>query len=76
MLILYSFLIFLSGIIIGFFFRWWLEQEKSYGGIIHVKKESGKTVYLLEVIGDLDNLQFEQQILFKVDSSNVSLDRE
>lgn len=74
--ILYYFLIFWGGLIGGFILRYWLVKEKSYGGIIHVNKESGKTTYLLEFMGDLDNLQFEKQILFQVDSSDASLDRE
>lgn len=76
MLILFAFLILYLGMFMGFCLRWWLEKDKSYGGTIVVSKDKDKLIYSLELIDDPEKLQYNDRILFKIDSSRMSLDRE
>lgn len=69
------FFIFLFGSMIGYGVRLWIESETAYGGVILVQKQDEKLVYTLEIFDDPEQLQYEEQILFRVDSSDLSLDR-
>lgn len=65
----------LLGLLIGYGIRWWLESKYGYGGAILVQKQEGKLVYTLEVFDDPEQLQYKRQILFRVDSSELSPNR-
>lgn len=72
--ILFGFLIFSFGMVVGYFLGWWVNNERSYGGFIVVTKEEGKTLYSLELLNDPEELQFEDRILFKIKAPD-GLDR-
>jgi hypothetical protein len=74
--ILYAFLIFYGGMIVGFFFMKWWFRKKFYAGIIKVNNKEGKKIYSLEVTGNLDTLDQNKQLLFEVVSPEESPDRE
>lgn len=67
--------IFVLGLILGFVFKGWLSRRKAVG-TIHVIKEDTRTLYSLELEDYPESLAFHKVVLFKVDTSKESLDRE
>ncbi len=47
----------------------WLFKNKKYSGTIFVSKNEDKIVYSLELENDPEQLQFEKEVTFKVESS-------
>lgn len=76
MLILFAILIFNFGILIGLLLKSWLAKEKAYSGTIIVSKDEGKLIYSLELNDNPEKLQYNDEVLFKIDSSGVDLSRE
>lgn len=65
------------GIVIGFFIKQWL-NSKDYSGTIFVKREkdSEKLIYSLELDDSPEKLEFKKVVIFKIDASSQSLNRE
>jgi hypothetical protein len=67
------------GIMIGFLLHAWLSNRfRDYSGIIHVEKDqlTEKTVYSLELADYPEKLEFQKVVVFKVDTSDRSSNRE
>jgi len=69
-------LIFLWGLFVGFLLKRWLVRRASYSGTIFVTHENEKTLYSLELAEYPEKLEFKKQVVFKVDASEVNLNRE
>jgi hypothetical protein len=65
--------IFVIGVIAGFFLRRLITHPT---GTILVTEEDEKTVYSLELNEYPDKIAFRKEVVFKVDSSQVDLSRE
>lgn len=48
---------------------WFKHRLISYAGTILVSKSEDKIVYSLELVGNPEELQFEDEVMFKVDVS-------
>jgi hypothetical protein len=68
-LILGIVLVFFLGLSIGFWLSWWLRAHGDFDGVIFVKREQDKIVYSLELHGDPEELEFMDEVIFKVDTS-------
>lgn len=66
--------IFYLGVFFGVLISWWLKSRKSYSGTIFVTETEEKTLYSLELEEYPEELRFKQEVVFKVDASE--LDRE
>lgn len=64
--VLFGLLILSFGVGVGYFIGWWVQFEKSYGGIIVITKEEGRTIYSLELLNNPEELEFKDKILFKI----------
>jgi hypothetical protein len=73
--ILVFFLVFLLGCAMGFLLRSALLRFRASGTIV-VSKTKGKTLYTLVLDDYPEKLEFRKNVVFKVDSSEESLDRE
>lgn len=60
-------LVFYFGIIIGFFFRRWLDNRTADSGVIVVTHDEGKLLYSIELNDNPEELQYMEQVKFKVD---------
>lgn len=69
-------LIFLVGALFGFGLEWWLKSRNSYYGVIVVSEAPERIIYTLELSGDPEQMMYEDKVIFKVDSSALSLNRE
>ena len=76
MLILAFVVVFYVGGMVGYLLRNWAGKEHGYAGIIHVDKADDKLVYTLELTEDPEALQYNTQVLFKVETVEESLDRD
>ncbi len=55
----------------GFLVRGWFSHKiKNYSGTISVNKDEDKIVYSLELYGDPEELQFKNEVVFKVNASD------
>lgn len=61
-----AFVVFIAGFILGYVVRFGLSRAKKYAGVLRVTKEEDKRVYSLEIVGDPSDLEFEDEIVFKV----------
>jgi len=72
-------LIFWAGVLVGFLIKAWLNGKfKDYSGtiIVDTDKLTEKTVYSLVLDDYPEKLEFKKEVVFKVDSSEQSSDRE
>jgi hypothetical protein len=70
-------LVFYSGLILGFLLKTLLMHRfKKYSGTMLITKGEGKTVYSLVLDDYPEKLEFRKQILFKVEASEESFNRE
>ena len=67
MQILLYVLIFYFGLVCGILIRMWLSYVHRYTGTILVSKDGDKIVYSLVLEDDPENLQFQEEAVFKVD---------
>jgi hypothetical protein len=67
--ILLFILIFYAGVFAGFGMKTWLYSRYSYSGTINVTKGVDKTLYLLELDDDPEELETKKEVVFKVVSS-------
>jgi hypothetical protein len=68
-------LIFLLGVLIGYFLKTWRARRGSVG-TIHVIREDTRTLYSLELEDYPESLAFRKAVLFKVDTSSDESDRD
>jgi hypothetical protein len=68
--------ILIVGFSIGFSVRAWLVRRQKVGGVIYVIKGDEKLTYSLELEDDPEMLQFKKQVIFKVENSEDSGNRE
>jgi hypothetical protein len=76
--VIYWVIVFGAGLCIGMFLRGWIfYKRQGYSGTIVVNKDrlSEKTVYSLILDEYPDKLEFKKVVIFKVDSSDQSSDR-
>jgi hypothetical protein len=67
------------GMILGFLLKWQLTRKfKDYSGTIVVNRDklSERTVYSLELDEYPEKLEFKKIVVFRVDASGKSLDRD
>jgi hypothetical protein len=69
--VLIGIVIFYLGFMSGFAIEWWLKSKKAYHGTMVVQKDAGKTVYSLELATDPEQLEFEDEVIFKVERSSL-----
>ena len=60
------------GIVIGILLEKWRAQRNRYSGTILVTESEEKTLYSLELDEYPENLKFKKEVVFKVDSSEIS----
>ena len=58
--------VFVFGTFVGYLCRVFLEKHKAYSGVINVTRTPEKTLYLLELSGEPEDLENETEVLFKV----------
>jgi len=76
--VIYWAIVFGAGLFIGMFLRSWIfYKRQKYSGTIVVNKDrlSEKTVYSLVLDEYPEKLEFKKVVIFKVDSSEQSSDR-
>lgn len=66
----------LSGIVVGYFIKTVLARRQRSSGTIYVTHKEEKTLYSLELDDYPESIEFKKTVVFKVDSSVESLDRE
>lgn len=74
--ILVSLFIFVCGGFVGYFLKMVLLRDLYVGDIVVHNENDERTMYTLDVAGDLDNLQNMKEVLFKVVAADESLIRE
>jgi hypothetical protein len=65
-------LLFWAGAVSGIFLGWWTGNRlRSYSGVIIAvpNEEEGKIIYSLILFDNPENLIFEKEVLFRVDTS-------
>jgi hypothetical protein len=76
---IYWFIVFSLGFLAGMFVKGWMANRfRDYSGTIVVNKDdlSEKTVYSLVLDEYPEKLEFKKVVIFKVDTSGKSSDRE
>lgn len=71
--------LFWGGLLLGFLIGWWaLHRFRSYNGVINIESDEirDKSVYSLILYDDPESIRFENELLFKVDTSVEEADRE
>jgi hypothetical protein len=63
-------------VISGYILRVAFERMTPYDGVMTMIHEEDKLVYSLEILEDIDELQFKDRIVFKVQTSEEVLNRE
>jgi hypothetical protein len=58
--------VFVFGVFSGYVCRVFLEKHKAYSGVINVTRTPEKTLYLLELSGEPEELENETEVVFKV----------
>jgi hypothetical protein len=58
--------VFTIGTFLGYACRVFLEKHKAYSGVINVTRTPEKTLYLLELSGEPEELEKETEVVFKV----------
>lgn len=69
-------LLVLAGIVLGYLIRSWMVRRQRSSGTIYVTHKEEKTLYSLELEEYPESIEFKKTVVFKVDSSDDSLDRE
>ena len=74
-ILLYS-LFFWLGLLVGILVRSWLQHRTDYSGTIQVTRSAEKTLYSLVLDDYPETIEFKKNVLFKVEASDQSRDRE
>lgn len=64
------------GFMIGFAVKRWLIRRKSYDGTILVSHEDQKTLYSLELDDYPEKIALKKEVVFKVDTTPETLNRD
>jgi len=73
--IVVALIVFNVGVFAGVVLHKWLLSRKSYVGSFLIEKVDGKTVYSLELDDEPSDLEFMDEIVFRVKTSEESPDR-
>ncbi len=78
MILVYLFAVFIFGVIVGISFCMVFKRASSYDGIIKINKkdDEDKTLYSLEINENLMVLADGDTVIFKVETSSESSNRE
>ncbi len=68
--------LFLLGFSIGLILMYWATQKAKSSGTIYITQNDDKTLYSLELEDYPEAIAFKKKIVFKVDASEESLNRE
>jgi hypothetical protein len=69
-------LAYVFGLWIGFLIRAWIAHRQSYSGTIFITHSEEKTLYSLELNEYPESIELKKHIVFKVDASEVDLNRD
>ena len=64
------------GIIVGFYIKTWLVRREKSSGTIYVTEGEERLLYSLELDEYPEELKFKKKVVFKVDTSDDSLNRD
>jgi hypothetical protein len=64
--VIFVFGVFFLGMLVGYLVRVLVARSIGYSGVINVTKTADKTLYLLELSGEPEELENEREVLFKV----------
>ena len=67
---LYMILAFATGLIMGLVVHFLLDRLTEYSGVMLIDKSEERTTYSLELHDDPVNLEYKQEIIFKVKTSD------
>lgn len=67
---------FIVGFMIGFAVKRWLAHRKDYVGTILISHKDQKLVYSLVLDDYPETIQFKKEVVFKVDTTPDTLDRD
>jgi hypothetical protein len=67
--------IFYVGIAVGFILRKWLFSRREYTGSIYVTRNEDRILYSLELDENPEELEFRDEVIFKVKTSEENLKR-
>lgn len=76
MLILWGTIIFVVGLLVGFGTSMLVRNASSYAGIMKITRTDEKVVYSLELQEDPALLEYVGEVVFKVETSDESSNRE
>jgi len=76
MIWVYLAIVFYVGLFVGFMFHVWLGRRRSFSGIIQVTKTPDKTLFSLELTEDPEMIAYQDEIVFKVVTSEEEAVRE
>lgn len=76
MIWVYLAIVFYTGLFVGFVLQRWLGRRRSYSGIIQVTRTPDKTLFSLELQEDPEMIAYQDEIVFKVITSEEEADRE
>jgi hypothetical protein len=74
--VLWFVLVFSFGLWIGFLLRAWIAHRERYSGTILITHSEEKTLYSLELDEYPESIELKKQVVFKVDASDVDLNRD
>lgn len=75
LLIFGAIIIFSIGVVLGFILCSILRRRSGYAGVLKVIKEGNGVLYSLELQDDPESLELEDEIVFKVETSDPSSNR-
>jgi len=64
------------GILVGFLLKTWLVRREKSSGTIYVTEGEERLLYSLELDEYPEELKFKKKVVFKVDTSDDSLNRD
>jgi len=64
------------GLWVGFLVRAWIANRQRYVGTIFITHDEEKTLYSLELNEYPESIGFKKQVVFKVDASDVEVNRD
>jgi hypothetical protein len=67
---------FIVGFMVGFAVKRWLTHRKAYVGTILISHEDEKTLYSLELDDYPEKIALKKEVVFKVDTTPDTLDRD
>lgn len=68
--------VFYFGLFSGYLLKSWLARRTTSSGTIYVTHDEEKTLYSLELDDYPESIEFRKEVVFKVDASDLDLNRE